>query len=76
MEAAGPPVDGVAVDDRGQYVFVAEGSGEGPRFVSVGNLEDQTLMAAAAVVLIDLVLEDLTGSDREFRSCFTAGGKM
>lgn len=55
VEAPGPPVDGGAVDDGGQDgVFVCEGGGEGPWFVSVGDVEDQALVAAV-VVVVDLV---------------------
>jgi len=55
VEAPGPPVYGGAVNDWGQDgVFVCEGDGEGTRFVSVRNLEDQTLVAAV-VVVVDLV---------------------
>lgn len=66
METAGPPVDRVAVDDWGEDVFVGEGGGESPWFVSMGDLEDQSLMAAV-VIVVDLILEDLRGSKREFR---------
>ncbi len=56
MEAAGPPVDRGIVNEWGQDgVFVCEGGGEGPWFVSMGDLEDQTLMDAV-VVVVDLVL--------------------
>lgn len=62
VEAAGPPVDGGVVHEWGQDgVFVSEGGGEGPRFVSVGDLEDQTLVDAV-VVVVDLVPEVLRGS--------------
>lgn len=55
VEAPGPPVDGGVVDDGGQDgVLVCEGGWEGPRFVAVGDLEDQTLMDAV-VVVVDLV---------------------
>lgn len=51
VEAPSPPVDGGAVDDGGQDgVFVCEGGGEGPWFVSVRDLENQTLE-----VVVDLV---------------------
>lgn len=61
VEAPSPPVDGRVVDDRGQDgVFVSEGGGKRPRFVSVGDLEDQALMAAV-VVVIDLVPVVLRG---------------
>ena len=43
-------------------MFVCERGGEGPRFVSVGDLEDQTLAAAAVVVVVvDLVPVVLRG---------------
>lgn len=59
MEAPCPPVDGGVVDDGGQDgVFVREGGGEGPGFVSFGNVEDQTLMEA--VVVVELVPEVLS----------------
>lgn len=61
MEASGPPVDGGVVDDGGQErVFVGQGGGEGPRFVAVGDLKDQTLVHAV-VVVVDLVPEILRG---------------
>lgn len=61
VEAPGPPVDVGVVDDGGQDgVFVCEGGGEGPRFVSVGDLEDQTLVEAV-VVVVDLVPVVLRG---------------
>lgn len=40
-------------------MFVCERGGEGPWFVSVGDLEDQTLVAA--VVVVDLVPVVLRG---------------
>lgn len=53
MEAPGPPVNGGVVDDGGRDgVFVCEGGGEGPWFVSMGDLEDQTLMEAFVVNLV------------------------
>lgn len=56
VEAAGPPVHGGVVDDRGQHgVFVCEQGGKGPRFVSVRNRENHVLLAAVVVVVIDLV---------------------
>lgn len=62
VEAPGPPVDGGVVDDGGQDgVFVCKGGGEGPWFVSVGDLEDQTLMEAVVVVVVDLVPVVLRG---------------
>jgi len=68
VETPGPPVDGGVVDGRGEDgVFVRERGGEGPRFVPVGDLEDQTLGAPAAaaadavVVVVDLVPEVLRG---------------
>lgn len=42
-------------------MFVCERGGEGPWFVSVGDLEDQTLAAAAVVVVVDLVPVVLRG---------------
>lgn len=41
-------------------MFVCEESGEGPWFVSVGDLEDQTLVDAV-VVVVDLVPVVLRG---------------
>lgn len=38
---------------------MCEGGGEGPGFVSFGNLEDQTLMEAV-VVVVELVPEVLS----------------
>lgn len=63
VEAPGPPVDGGVIDDGGQDgLFVCQGFGEGPGFVSTGDLEDQTLVAAAVVVdLVPVVLR--TGTD-------------
>lgn len=57
MVAPCPPVDGGAVDDGGQDVFVGEGGGEGPRFVSMGDLEDQVVVTAA----VDLIPQVLKG---------------
>lgn len=55
METPGPPVN--RVDDGGQGgLFVGEGGGEGPGFVSVGKMEDQTV--AAADGLLPAVLKD------------------
>lgn len=52
VEAPSPPVDRGAVDDGGQDgVFVCEGGGEGPWFVSIRYLENQILEA----VVVDLV---------------------
>lgn len=52
VETPGPPVDGGAVDDGGRDgKFVRKGGGEGPRFVSFRNLEDQ---AAAGLVSVSL----------------------
>lgn len=68
METPGPPVDGGAINDGGQDgVFVCEGGGEGPWFVSMRDLEDQTLMTAVVVVvdLVPVVLkEGLNGLER------------
>lgn len=62
VEAPRSPVDGGVVDDGGQDgVFVCKGGGEGPWFVSMGDLEDQTLMEAVVVVVVDLVPVVLRG---------------
>lgn len=53
VETPGPPVDGVVNNG----MFVCEGGGKGPWFVSMGDLEDQTLMAAAAVNLVPVILD-------------------
>lgn len=62
MEAAGPPVNGGVVDDDGRVgVFVGERGGESARFVPVGNLEDQTVVEAVVVVVVDVVPVVLKG---------------
>lgn len=61
VKAPGPPVDRVAVDDCGQdSVFMSQRDGEGPWFVSLRDLEDQTLVAAV-VFVVDLVPVVLRG---------------
>lgn len=62
LEATGPPVSGGVVDDDGRVgVFVGERGGESARFVPVGNLEDQTVVEAVVVVVVDVVPVVLKG---------------
>lgn len=58
VKASGSPVDRGVVNNGGHDgVFVCEGGGEGSWFVSVGDLEDQTLMETGVVVdLVPVVL--------------------
>lgn len=59
VETPGPPVDrGVVDDGRRDGVFVRKGGGEGPRFVSFGNLKDQALMATVVVDLVPVILKE------------------
>lgn len=62
VEAAGPPVNGSVIDDDGWVgVFVGKRSGESAWFVPVGNLEDQTVVEAVVVVVVDVVPVVLKG---------------
>lgn len=61
VKAARPPVDG-GVNGGGQDSgFVGEGGGEGSRFVSIRDLEDQALLEAA----VDLVPQVLRLENEE-----------
>lgn len=68
VKAPGPPVDRGVVDDGGRDgVFVREGGGEGPGFVSMRDLEDQILLEAVVVPEV-LRTKKVTG---QLQPCFS-----
>lgn len=74
VETASPPVDGGVVDDGGQDgVFVCKGGGKGSWFVSMGDVEDQALVAAVVVVvdLVPVVLQADTEQEKPFTTLLT-----